>query len=148
MRNLQTHCKRGHEFTEENTYVYKGTRSCRICRNAASVKSAKNDPNRLEKMRKHRAKWREAHPTYHKERELQLHYGLTLEQYNQMLAEQDNRCAICTGTMERPCVDHDHLTGKVRRILCSTCNVVLGLVNEDPAWLGRMIEYLQAFEEQ
>ena len=64
-------------------------------------------------------------------------YGITLEDYNKMLKEQNNRCKICgqeetakSRSRVRPikklAVDHDHKTGKVRGLLCHQCNVILG----------------------
>lgn len=38
VRAQMTHCKRGHEFTEENTYLFRGSRGCRMCRRAAQLK--------------------------------------------------------------------------------------------------------------
>jgi Recombination endonuclease VII len=55
-------------------------------------------------------------------------YGITVAQYAEILEAQGNTCAICKGTnMALPlCVDHDHETGKVRGILCTNCNLLLG----------------------
>lgn len=58
-----------------------------------------------------------------------------------MLAEQGGRCAVCA---ERPAehVDHDHVTGKVRGLLCFNCNGGLGQFRDDPQILELAIEYL------
>jgi len=68
-------------------------------------------------------------------------YGLVADDYDDLLAAQDGRCAIC---LERKplSVDHDHRSGKVRGLLCAKCNSAIGLVGEDPAVLGRAIAYL------
>jgi hypothetical protein len=52
-------------------------------------------------------------------------YGITVETYEIMLAEQEGKCRIC-GTSERLCVDHDHDTGHVRGLLCPRCNIGMG----------------------
>lgn len=74
------------------------------------------------------------------------HFGLTLESYNKMLMDQNFRCYICRVKVKRLkkslAVDHDHKTGKVRGLLCNTCNIVLGLVKESTMRLGSMIDYL------
>lgn len=57
-------------------------------------------------------------------------YGITVEIYNQMLADQGGKCKICEAlpTEKRMlAVDHCHTTGKVRALLCHTCNNLLGV---------------------
>ena len=75
-------------------------------------------------------------------------YGLTQEQYLEMLTAQDGGCAIC-GKKEDPkkslAVDHDKNTGQVRGILCENCNRGIGLLNHDVELLKRSIEYLNQF---
>ena len=58
-------------------------------------------------------------------------YGITVEQYNQMLLIQNNTCKICKNMCKSGknlAVDHCHATGKVRGLLCATCNVNLGRI--------------------
>jgi hypothetical protein len=56
-------------------------------------------------------------------------YGITMEEFERMLFEQDNKCAICKQEfIKTPHVDHDHKTLKVRGLLCSNCNVGLGFI--------------------
>jgi Recombination endonuclease VII len=82
---------------------------------------------------------------------LRLQYGITREQYDQMLAAQNGGCAICSrpetavinGKVMELAVDHDHKTGKVRALLCSTCNTSLGGFQDSPALLQKAIEYLK-----
>jgi hypothetical protein len=61
---------------------------------------------------------------------LKLRYGLTLQDYDNMLAAQQNRCGICgihISELKEPIqVDHCHATGKVRGLLCRSCNIRLG----------------------
>ncbi len=59
-----------------------------------------------------------------------------------MLAEQEDRCGLCRGEMPRPCVDHNHLSGKVRALLCVGCNTKLEAIeNEQFMLLAR--DYLR-----
>ncbi len=76
---------------------------------------------------------------------LAQNYGLTVEAFEQMYLDQRGRCAICSKRMyARDChVDHDHETGKVRKLLCHTCNIGLGMFKDNIALLARAIVYLE-----
>jgi hypothetical protein len=82
-------------------------------------------------------------------RNLAIKYGMTLDDYERMHAQQSGVCAICMrssvykGEERRLAVDHDHTTGKVRGLLCQTCNRVLGLVDDNVEVLRRAIDYLE-----
>lgn len=82
-------------------------------------------------------------PDKEKARARQKNYGLSQEQYEQMLKDQDRCCVICAVSFEErtPCVDHDHETEEVRGLLCSPCNRLLG-VFEGPTGT-KMAEYLE-----
>lgn len=61
-------------------------------------------------------------------------YGLSKAQYDALKASQGGTCAICKrakGTTKRLAVDHDHRSGFVRGLLCSTCNNILGYLRDD-----------------
>lgn len=77
---------------------------------------------------------------------LKWKFGITIEQYEAMLAGQDGLCALChqheRTKAKRLAVDHCHATGLVRELLCGPCNVVLGYI-ENPEWFGRAQAYLQ-----
>jgi len=74
-------------------------------------------------------------------------YGISLADYKIMLEKQDGKCACC-GTDEPGGkhntwnVDHDHITGDVRELLCKDCNIVLGIVQDSPEHLERLLEYI------
>jgi hypothetical protein len=77
-------------------------------------------------------------------------YGITVEQYDEMLALQGDRCAICRISSAEHvktrqqilAVDHDHKTGKVRGLLCTQCNTALGLFRDNSAFLIGAIYHL------
>lgn len=74
-------------------------------------------------------------------------FGITVEEYDAMVAAQGGRCAICRGENTRGVrlpVDHNHKTGKVRGLLCERCNLALGQFGDDPQLLERAIAYLAA----
>lgn len=76
-------------------------------------------------------------------------YGLTVDGYKSRLADQGNCCAICksesTGSArtQRLCVDHDHQTGKVRGLLCASCNRALGLFKDSATVLETATRYIR-----
>lgn len=74
--------------------------------------------------------------------ELKKKYGLTPSERQVLLEAQDGRCAGCRRLVGEFCVDHDHVTGRVRGLLCRPCNFALGHVSDDPATLRRLADYL------
>jgi hypothetical protein len=70
-------------------------------------------------------------------------YGLTPEGYREILQGQGHECAICRTVVPPFVVDHDHESGQVRGILCSNCNVMLGLAADSTAILERAAHYLE-----
>lgn len=77
--------------------------------------------------------------------QLRQKYGIDSEQYDQMFADQNGMCAICGNTSKkRLCVDHNHDTGEVRKLLCNKCNAGLGQFCDDAALLDRAAEYIRS----
>lgn len=78
---------------------------------------------------------------------LKKRYGITQAQYQEMLVAQDNKCAVCGNHFSKtPHVDHNHITGEVRALLCYKCNSVLGYAYEDVEILQNAIDYLNSFK--
>ncbi|NVI87136.1 endonuclease VII domain-containing protein [Actinomadura sp. BRA 177] len=73
---------------------------------------------------------------------LRLRYGVTEQEVTQMVADQGGTCVICLRA-EPKHVDHSHLTGRVRGILCFKCNGALGQFKDDPRCLGDAANYLE-----
>lgn len=98
----------------------------------------------LERRRNDPEKYREMGRKSEHRRRLKR-YGLTEEQYADLLLKQNNRCAICSTPIAagRHChVDHDHSTGKVRGVLCGHCNLMLGHAKDSTDVLLKAVEYL------
>ena len=78
---------------------------------------------------------------------LKTNYGITLEDYNIMLFQQDGCCAICethhTELKRKLAVDHNHITGEVRGLLCVNCNLAIGNLKDDITLLKKAIKYLK-----
>jgi len=91
---------------------------------------------------------------YHKKRDtsvadyrMKKFYGISLRDYEVMLAAQSGVCAICGKSPEenkkKLAVDHDHTTGAVRGLLCSMCNLLVGKSKDNQEILQKTIEYLR-----
>ena len=78
------------------------------------------------------------------ERQIKRNYGITVENYDAMYAEQGGLCAGCRQSNKgsRFHIDHCHTTGIVRGLLCNKCNIALGLVDDRIETLANLISYL------
>lgn len=74
---------------------------------------------------------------------LKRKYGLTREQRDAMIKAQRGRCPICRSKANKWHVDHCHVTGKVRSILCRYCNPMLGLARDSIKTLRAAVAYLE-----
>lgn len=75
---------------------------------------------------------------------LRVKYGLSIQEYEQMVADQDGRCLICRSQPDRLVVDHDHQTGRVRGLLCSPCNLALGCLRDNADAARAAAQYLDS----
>jgi len=74
---------------------------------------------------------------------LKHRYGISLEQYKLLVEAQDGRCGICQRECKKLHVDHDHITNKIRGLLCFHCNAALGKFGDSIEGLERAIQYLR-----
>lgn len=136
--------------------------SSRRLKKAEYQRRYRENPENREKCKVACAKWNAENPDYGKEyraanprqardRELQKKYGITFDQYDAMLSEQNNTCAICetrdpkaSGTFH---VDHCHTTKKVRALLCHHCNVGLGHFADNAERLLKAASYIRQHTE-
>lgn len=132
-----THCKRGHEFSDANTFFSSGRRMCRECR-----KFLKNNRRKAQDKEKARHESRRD--------SLKKNYGITIAQYDAMNAAQSGVCAICSNppVRRRLDVDHCHSTGVIRGLLCEHCNKALGLFRDSINKLSSAIKYLSKHQKE
>ncbi len=82
----------------------------------------------------------------HEQRRRLRKYGLTQTEYDQMLSNQNGRCAGCFTDdpgVKGWCIDHCHRSGKVRALMCNRCNTVLGLTGESPNTLRNLADFIE-----
>lgn len=121
------------------------TPRCVPCMNLLVRKDRKKNPDKyFEAQQKYRASNKKNGKRYYGE------YGINLNDYNEMLLNQKNKCKICkihsSKLSRRLSVDHCHVSGKPRALLCDKCNHVLGHSNDNIKILNEAIKYLKKFE--
>lgn len=119
---------------------------CKICKRAGDA-SSRNAPERRERAAQRSREHYATKKNMHVCASLTRKYGISLDEYDRMLEEQGNECAVCDRTPEdngrRLAVDHNHSTGEVRGLLCDQCNVALGKLQDSPALLRNALAYLE-----
>lgn len=118
---------------------------CKTCKNAQTLESRKKNPPVYNGYMK---RWRAKNPDRQHATEIKRHYGLTIERYNEMLAEQKFGCKICGKQHDafkkrgKLYVDHIKGTKIVRGLLCGACNSGIGYFLHDIEILQKAIAYL------
>lgn len=82
-------------------------------------------------------------PEQYRKRSLRQRYGITVEDYDRMLEEQGGHCALCPAVpgVRRLHVDHDHVTGRVRGLLCLPCNGAVHYLERE-GWLDAALAHI------
>ncbi len=112
---------------------------CKLC----DAKNCKDyEHKNITKVRKRQAIYRGKNKMGVRKRNYKYLYGITVEQVEEMRKKQNGLCAICKVRLATN-IDHDHLTGQFRGILCGTCNRGLGIFYDNPTILASAIEYLE-----
>jgi hypothetical protein len=136
---------------------------CKACNNAAKrARTAANPEANRERVKR----WRVENPDRYREAQrrnkrsvsgrrrerdghLRRKFGITIEQYEEMLEAQGGRCAIC-GREPHPTislhVDHDHVRGHLRGLICFDCNAGLGKFRDRRRLLAAAMAYLDAHD--
>ncbi len=108
-----------------------------------------------ERMNKSRKEYAANNPQMQHKYKLKQNYQMTVEEYGNILTKQNGVCAICKLPETRMtssrkdkkvnalAVDHNHISGRNRGLLCGNCNTALGLMKEDIETLKNMISYLR-----
>ncbi len=132
-------CKHHGELLEKDVIIIKRptytTSWCRLCRNKKQRNYYRKDPQAG------------------MDRNLYARFKLRRSEYNNLVSEQGNKCAICfkpetyiNRKLNSPnplSIDHDHKTGRIRELLCQKCNAILGMSNDSIEILQEAINYLR-----
>lgn len=82
-----------------------------------------------------------------RKRKLKYTLGISVQEFNDLIIKQNNKCCICNKELihskNKTHVDHDHLTGKIRGVLCISCNLVIGHAKDSVETLESAIKYLK-----
>jgi len=168
-RKLLTHCRKGHEFTEENTYVFYNkkldlyTRICRKCRNGRVRKwELENSELHGQKSREYAKNyWHEnkekvmererKNPHRNPLRSRKYRYKITNDEFMEMWEKQNKECKICGTLLDsfpKVAIDHCHKTGKIRGFLCKKYNTGLGMFQDNIEILIKAAAYLAQNHEE
>ncbi len=124
--------KPAEEFARDRTQRSGLRSACNVCRARLDVMEYHQDPD---KYREKNRELRNKRPIEKKRNNVLKKYGLTHQDFQDLVAKQGNVCAICAQPeMVSPNlhVDHSHRTGTVRGLLCGHCNRAIGLLQDDP----------------
>ena len=145
MTKVCTKCKIEKDITNFNSrggsqkHLYKSR--CKECLNNFNQKWRLEN---MDKVRVYRAKdkWTL------KKRTSRL--GMTVDEFWNMYESQEGKCAICLQDIaaENSAIDHNHDSGKIRGILCKSCNRGIGLLKDEAQVLNRAYKYLISAEEK
>lgn len=139
--------------------LYNGNRICKICKEIFPITNfymvgGKKDYKVRSTMckkcfvactTKYKLKNKEKYKLLDLKGQLKRKYGISLNDYKNLVKKSNNKCAICKNKINKKTLvlDHCHFTKKVRNILCRNCNLGLGSFKDNPTTLSNAIKYLK-----
>lgn len=144
-------CKK-HGLLSEESLIYKenGFLRCRLCQYEKNRSWQKRNP---EKQKEYKRQSYLRNCERYVEESILRQRNITKEEYLKLFEDQQNKCAICfqeesvimrkDKSISPLSIDHDHITGKVRGLLCARCNKALGSFKESEERLQSAINYLR-----
>lgn len=133
------------DFPVGKNYADGRINRCRLCRNEWRRNYRASKPNDRNSAKDRYGRTKEQIRSYNRKRA----YGVTQEQFDQMVAEQNGLCLICgnppsgKGKSNILHVDHCHDTGRIRGLLCTNCNCGIGFFKDDPELVKKALAYLE-----
>lgn len=129
IKRYESKCKKCHN-TISNQYY-------KIHKNSIRIYQKKYRKQNFEKIKVEKRKWH-----------LKKYYKLTIEEYEFMKQQQDNKCLCCGEVKEKLVVDHNHVTEKVRSLICNKCNVLVGYLEKDNKAIKKAQNYINIFQKE
>jgi len=119
---------------------------CKSCVSLTNLAWRNANPGRRNEGMK---RWSDANQAHRRNYNLEKNYGITSEEYNRLLEAQAGVCAICKQPPNEAqkramylSVDHCHTTGRIRGLLCISCNSAIGLLKESAELMAKALKYL------
>lgn len=147
------------DFSVQTAHKSGRSAGCKACRAASLRARWATDPKMRERDREYQRQWIAENREYYLERKREYSqknwthivnrrrqrlYGMSNADYDAIFESQGGLCAICKTTEDvRLHIDHDHITGSVRGLLCGKCNRALGMMQDSPEIAMAASVYLQ-----
>lgn len=114
-----------------------------FCKGCMSASARKRFEANREKILNQSREYQAKHPERRRNTRLKARFGMSHEDYTAMYERQNGRCLICKEEHELLRIDHDHVTKRIRGLLCHHCNSGLGLFRDRQDLLIAAVEYLK-----
>ena len=137
-------CNKDKQEKEFGIFRGKQNKQCLACREYHNRFYAENKNGKQTKAKEYYLKHKDKFRKRHFQDALKRKYKLSLEVFEAMKTEQNNKCAICNQEFngnQVPCVDHSHETNEIRGLLCRKCNLALQVV-ENKEFVQKATSYL------
>lgn len=134
-RGPNRYCKRGHDKNDpNNVYLWNGLRYCRVCRGTNNIRWHKTVlDNDLAAKEYRRKKYLQR---------IERQFNLSQHAFEEIEHAHNGHCAICYKVSSLH-LDHDHITNKIRGLICGPCNLLLGHANDSITTLQQAADYLE-----
>lgn len=117
---------------------------CEVCSSEyTKLRWASRTEEERETIREGQRIWNANNKEKLRDKALERKYGLSRDEFEDLAESQQFLCKICGFDTDKFFVDHDHITGKVRGLLCHNCNTLLGHAKDNPQILQSAISYLK-----
>lgn len=136
-------CKESKQYSDYHKASANKDGHKNICKSCVSINDKLYKQANYKRVKENKRKWQKDNKEHLRNYHFKKNYNITLNDYNIMLVNQDNKCRICNENKDTLVVDHCHSTNEVRGLLCNDCNLALGMFKDDINRLNNAIKYLK-----